>query len=57
MKVSNELLSAYGEACIALEIAQNRHMELKRQIAEQMQKPEPKVENNVELNVEPKADA
>ena len=44
MKVSNELLAAYGEASIQLEIAQNRHMELKRQIAEQMNAPEPKPE-------------
>jgi hypothetical protein len=39
-KVSSGLLAQYGEACVALEIAQNRQMELKRAIAEQMNKPE-----------------
>ena len=42
MKVPNELMAAYGEACIALEIAQNRHMELKRKVAETLNIPEPK---------------
>lgn len=41
MKVNSELLAQYGESCIALEIAQNRNMELKRLVAEQMNKPEP----------------
>jgi len=37
--LDKELLAAYGQACINLEIAQNRVMELKRQIAEEMNKP------------------
>lgn len=31
-------MAQYGEACIALEIAQNRHMELKKKIAEELNK-------------------
>jgi len=36
--MDKELLAAYGQACIALEIAQNQHMELKKKIAEVMNK-------------------
>jgi len=45
MAVNKELMAAYGEACIQLDIANGRHQELKRKIAEVLnQKPEPKVE-------------
>ena len=44
--MDESLMAEYGKACIALEIAQNRHMELKRQVVEAMNKPkeEPKAE-------------
>ena len=37
--MDKDLLAAYGQACIELEIAQNRHMELKKKIAEELNKP------------------
>jgi hypothetical protein len=39
--MNKELMAEYGEACINFEIAQNRMLELKRKIAEEMQKPKP----------------
>ena len=36
--MDKDLMAQYGEACIALEIAQNRHMELKRKVAELLNK-------------------
>lgn len=35
---NEKLMAEYGAACIALEIAQNRHMEAKKRIAEAMNK-------------------
>lgn len=44
--MDKDLMAQYGEACIALEIAQNRHMELKKKVAELLnKKPE---ENEIE---------
>lgn len=41
--MNKDLLAAYGEACINLEIAQNRHAELKRRIADEIQKKQEEV--------------
>ena len=36
--MNKDLMAAYGQACVELEIAQNRHAELKRAIVEEMNK-------------------
>ena len=41
--MNKDLLAAYGEACVNLEIAQNRHAELKRRIADEIQKKQEEV--------------
>lgn len=46
--MDKDLLAQYGQACVELEIAQNRHMELKKKIAEQLNKQQPKVEPKAE---------
>ena len=42
--MDKDLMAAYGEACIQFAIAQNRMLELKRLIAEKMNKPVEKKE-------------
>jgi hypothetical protein len=42
--MDKDLMAEYGEACVALEIAQSRHMEVKKKVAESLQKQEPKKE-------------
>jgi len=42
MKPSQELLAQYGAASIQLEIAQNNFNEVKRQVADCLNSPEPK---------------
>jgi hypothetical protein len=37
--MNKDLMAEYGEACVALEIAQNRHMEIKKKVAEELNKP------------------
>ena len=45
MAVDKDLMAQYGEACVQLEIAQGKHMELKRKVAEALnQKPEVKAD-------------
>ncbi len=41
--MNKDLLAAYGEACVNLEIAQNRHAELKRLIVDEIQKKQEEV--------------
>lgn len=41
--MDKDLLAAYGEACVNLEIAQNRHAELKRLIVDEIQKKQEEV--------------
>ena len=42
MQPTQELWSEYGQACVQLEIAQNKHMEIKKKIADTLNQPEPK---------------
>jgi len=36
--MDDKLMAQYGQACINLEIAQNQHMELKKKVAELLNK-------------------
>jgi hypothetical protein len=36
--MDKDLMAQYGEACVNLEIAQNQHLELKKKVAEMLNK-------------------
>lgn len=48
--MDEKLMAQYGLACVELEIAQNKHMELKKKVAEMLNKPkeQPKAEPSKE---------
>ena len=46
--MNKELMAQYGEVCVQEELLQSRKLELKRKIQEELNKPQPKVEDKKE---------